>query len=312
MSEAISHVAVIGAGTIGASWAVLFLAHGCEVSVYDTAPGIRDVLDRMLTEAWPALERLGAATGAPDRGRLRFATTIADAVAHAHFVQESGPEDPALKGPLLSTIDRGLPPDRVIASSTSGFTLDMLRGGLSHPERVLIGHPFNPPHLLPLVEVVADGRTAPAALETALAFYRRMGKSPIHLTRSVLGHVANRLQAAIWREAIHLIDQGVATLADIDDAVALGPGLRWAILGPSATFHLGGGPGGLSSFIEKLGPAFESYWADLGTPHLTPDVRAKLEAGVAALPERDHLRVERDRKLVEVLALLHGKDGPAE
>lgn len=307
MDQAISRLAVIGAGTIGASWAALFLAKRCTVAVYDVAPDTPAQVRKAIFGAWPALERLGVASAPPDFDKLRFTETVAAAVAEADFVQESGPEDPALKGPLLAAIDRALPADKVIASSTSGFTLDMLRAGLASPGRVLIGHPFNPPHLLPLVEVVADAATASAALSTAMEFYRRLGKAPIHLTKSVPGHVANRLQAAIWREAIHLIDQGVATLADIDAAVALGPGLRWAILGPNATFHLGGGPGGLTAFIDKLGPAFESYWDDLGSPRFTPEIRAKLAAGVADLPHRDDMQADRDRKLVEILALLHGQ-----
>ena len=309
MDQTIRHLAVIGAGTIGASWAALFLAKGCEVAVYDTAAGTAKQVTKVIDDAWPALVRLGVASAPPEFGRLRIAASVAAAVAGADFVQESAPEDGALKGPLLAAIDRDLGADKVIASSTSGFTLARLRAGLTAPERVLIGHPFNPPHLLPLVEVVADEATAPAALATALAFYRRMGKTPIHLTKSVPGHVANRLQAAIWREAIHLIDQGVATLADVDAAVTLGPGPRWAILGPNATFHLGGGPGGLAAFIDKLGPAFESYWDDLGAPRFTPEIRAKLAAGVASLPDRETLQADRDRKLVEILALLHGQGG---
>ncbi|HXP97435.1 MAG TPA: 3-hydroxyacyl-CoA dehydrogenase NAD-binding domain-containing protein [Telmatospirillum sp.] len=307
MDQAISRVAVVGAGTIGASWAALFLANGCAVTVFDTAPGTASLVTTVIDAAWPALVRLGQASAPPDYSRLRFAATVVEAMDGADFVQESGPENAALKEPLLAAIDDALAADKVIASSTSGFTLAMLRKGLARPERVLIGHPFNPPHLLPLVEVVADAATSPAALATAMAFYRRMGKTPIHLTKSVPGHIANRLQAAIWREAIHLIDQGVASLEDIDSAVALGPGLRWAILGPNATFHLGGGPNGLAGFIDKLGPAFESYWDDLGSPRFTPEIRAKLAEGIAALPDRDVLQADRDRKLVEVLALLHGR-----
>lgn len=306
-SDEISRVAIIGAGTIGASWAALFLAQGLEVAVYDAAPGAKDLAKTVIDAAWPALRRLGVAAAPPEERRLHFVGSIAEAVATADFVQESGPENSQLKGPMLAEIDRVLGAGKVIASSTSGLTLDQLRAGLASPERILVGHPFNPPHLLPLVEVVADDQTAPEVLEIAMGFYRRMGKAPIHLRKSVPGHVANRLQAAIWREAVHLIDEGVASLADIDSAVALGPGLRWAILGPNATFHIGGGPGGLSAFIDKLGPAFESYWDDLGAPRFTPEIRAKLAEGVASLPHRDELQADRDRKLVEVLALLHGQ-----
>jgi 3-hydroxyacyl-CoA dehydrogenase len=170
----------------------------------------------------------------------------------------------------------------------------------------VIGHPFNPPHLIPLVEVVGGERTAPATIEGALAFYKAIGKRPIHIRREVAGHVANRLQAALWREAVHLVAAGVASVADIDTAISEGPGLRWALMGPHLTFHLAGGSGGMAHFLEQLGPPLESWWEDLGAPQLTPEVRQALTAGVSAEAEgRDiaTLAAERDRFLVDLLAL---------
>lgn len=303
-----TRIAIIGAGTIGASWAALFLARGFEVSVFDPVPDAAGHVVAFAEEAWPTLRALGVATGPFTKDGLSFAGTAAEAVRNADFVQESGPENIKLKGPLLAEIDANLAPHRVIASSTSGLTIDALREGLKHPERMLIGHPFNPPHLIPLVEVVADGKTTPEAMQWTMDFYRSVGKAPIHLTRSVPGHVANRLQAAVWREAISLIDQGVASVEDIDTAMATGPGIRWAILGPTATFHLGGGPKGIAAFLDKLGGAVESWWGTLATfDKFTPSMKQKLIDGVKDLPEWSELRDERDRKLVEILKIVTEK-----
>ncbi len=304
-TDTITRIAVIGAGTIGASWATLFLARGLEVCVFDPAPDAARQVADYAREAWPTLRDLGVADGPFAGDRLYLADSAAEAAAEADFVQESGPENPALKATLLAEIDAHLAPGCVIASSTSGLTLDTLREGLAHPGRVLVGHPFNPPHLIPLVEVVADAKTSPEALQRAMAFYRSVGKAPIHLTRSVPGHVANRLQAAVWREAIHLADQGIASVEDIDTAMATGPGLRWAILGPTATFHLGGGPEGMAAFVEKFGGAMGSWWETLGDfTELTPAMKATLVEGVKDLPEWSTLRAERDAKLVEILKIL--------
>jgi len=228
-------------------------------------------------------------------------------VADAEFVQESGPEREDLKIELFRTLDAAVPPETVIASSSSGLLMSRIQDGCRHPERCVIGHPFNPPHLIPLVEVVGGGRTAPEAVARAQAFYRQIGKEPIHVRKEVKGHIANRLQAALWREAVHLLADGVASVADIDKAIAFGPGLRWAFMGPNTTFHLAGGEGGMAHFLAHLGTPMESWWADLGAPRLTPEIRTRIVEGVAeavggrSIPE---LAADRDRRLLAILAAL--------
>jgi len=230
--------------------------------------------------------------------------------AGADFVQENAPEREPVKRALLARLDAVVPPEVVIASSSSGLLITRLQADCGHPERCLIGHPFNPPHLIPLVEIVGGERTAPAAIERALAFYRAIGKRPIHIRREVAGHVANRLQAALWREAVHLLAAGVASVADIDAAISEGPGLRWALMGPHLTFHLAGGSGGMAHFLDQLGPPLESWWDDLGSPRLTPEIGQALTAGVMAeAGGRDiaALAAERDRFLVDLLELKSGR-----
>jgi len=224
-------------------------------------------------------------------------------------VQEQAPEREEIKQPLLARIDAVLPPEIVIASSSSGLLISRLQSACQHPERCVGGHPFNPPHLIPLVEVVGGERTAPATIEQAMAFYAAIGKRPIHIRREVAGHVANRLQAALWREAVHLVASGVASVADVDTAISEGPGLRWALMGPHLTFHLAGGTGGMPHFLDQLGPPLEGWWNDLGQPSLTPEVREALIAGVAAeAAGRDipTLAAVRDQFLIDLLALKKG------
>jgi carnitine 3-dehydrogenase len=265
-------VAVVGAGVIGASWTALFLAHGLDVVATDPAPGAEE---RLRADV--------AATGLAARGRLTFVGDAAEAVAGADFVQENGPERIDVKHALFAALDAAARPDVVLASSSSGLLPSAIATACTaHPERLLIGHPFNPPHLLPLVEVVPGERTGEAAVEQAMAFYTALGKKPIRLRHELPGHVANRLQAALWREAYSLVDRGVATVADIDTAIANGPGLRWALLGPFAVQHLSGGPGGIAHVLEHLGPPTEAWWRDMGDPSLTPELAAKIAAGVAA------------------------------
>jgi carnitine 3-dehydrogenase len=302
----IERVAVIGTGTIGMSWAALFLARGLMVSASDPAPEAEGRLRRFVADAWPVLIRLGAVAAAAPQDRLTFEAQPETAVSDADFVQENAPERESVKQVLLARIDAVLPPKIVIASSSSGLLISRLQSACRHPERVVLGHPFNPPHLIPLVEVVAGALTAPETVARAMEFYAAIGKHPIHIRREVAGHVANRLQAALWREAVHLVATGVASVADVDAAISEGPGLRWALMGPHLTFHLGGGAGGMAHFLDQFGPPMESWWNDLGSPGLSPTVRRELTQGVAAeAGDRDvaALAMERDRLLVDLLAL---------
>ena len=304
--SSIRRVAVVGTGTIGMSWAAAFLAHGLEVTASDPAPEAETRLRQFIDAAWPVLARLGPIAATPPHQLLTFCADPETAVASAGFVQENAPERTAIKQELLARIDAVVPPEIVIASSSSGLLISDLQASCRHPGRVVIGHPFNPPHLIPLVEVVGGAQTAPATIERAMTFYTGIGKRPIHIRREVAGHVANRLQAALWREAVHLVAAGVASVADVDTAISEGPGLRWALMGPHLTFHLAGGAGGMAHFLAQLGPPLESWWDDLGSPSLTPAVRDALTEGVAAeAGGRDiaTLAAERDRFLVDLLAL---------
>ncbi len=274
----IHRVAVVGAGTIGTSWTIAFLAHGLDVTLTDPAPGAEDFTRRTIARVWPTMQQLGLAPDA-DPERWRFAPSVAAAVDGAQFVQENAPERYDVKQAVLAEIDAALPADVVISSSTSGLLLSRLVERLAHPERVVIGHPFNPPHLIPLVEVV--GTTASrTAVETALGFYRSVGKRPIEIRKEVTGHIANRLQAAVWREALYLVQSGVASVSDVDAAISEGPGLRWALMGPHLTFHLAGGTRGMDGFLDHLLPAVRTWWDDLGEPELTDDFRRSYLAGI--------------------------------
>jgi carnitine 3-dehydrogenase len=313
MNPPITRVAVIGAGTIGASWAAYFLSRGLAVTASDPAADAETFLRRAIADAWPTLERLGGMASHARADRLVFERDPVQAVAGAEFVQESGPEREDLKIALFAELDAVLPPETVIASSSSGLLMSRLQSRCRHPERCVLGHPFNPPHLIPLVEVVGGERSAPSAIERALAFYRAIGKHPIHIRKEVSGHVANRLQAALWREAVHLVAAGVADVGDVDAAITHGPGLRWPIFGPHLTFHLAGGGGGMAHFMSHLLAPMESWWDDLGAPQMTPALQRRIIDGVAE--EADgrsiaDLAAERDRCLVALLdALKRCKSG---
>lgn len=314
MSEArspgIRRVAVVGAGTIGASWAALFLSHGLEVVVSDPAPGAAEATQRLISAAWPVLAELGGDKWI-DPTSWHFEPDPEKAVQGADFVQENAPERYELKQKLFPLMDAVLPPEVVIASSSSGLLVSRISQGCRHPERCVIGHPFNPPHLIPLVEVVGGPTASQAAVATAMGFYRSLGKHPIEIRKEVPGHVANRLQAALWREAIHLVEQGVASVADVDAAVSEGPGLRWALMGQHMTFHLGGGAGGLEHFMHHLLPAVETWWDDLGAPKMTEDLQKALVAGVTAEADSRSiadLAARRDRLLTKIVALKRSSD----
>jgi carnitine 3-dehydrogenase len=301
------HVAVIGAGTIGASWAAYFLSRGLSVTASDPAPEGERFLRNYVANAWPTLTRLGLASGASPE-RVDFERDPVKAVEGADFVQESSPEREDMKIELFERIDRALPPNVILASSSSGLLISRITERCRHPERCVIGHPFNPPHVIPLVEVVGGARTAPETVERAIAFYRDIGKYPIHVRKEVTGHLVNRLQAALWREAVHLVAEGVATVADVDAGIAYGPGLRWAIMGPHLTFHLAGGVGGMTHFMPHLAvPMAQEWWPALGNPELTPALQKKIIDGVAdeaAGRDIPTLAAERDKCLIAILEAL--------
>ncbi|VVD65697.1 3-hydroxyacyl-CoA dehydrogenase [Pandoraea morbifera] len=302
----IEQVAVIGTGVIGASWAAYFLARGLRVSAWDPAPGARERLRESVDAHWPTLIRIGLSPDA-NRDALTFHDTLEGALSGAGFVQESGPEREDLKQELFRKMDAALPPDVVIASSSSGLLMSRVQSVCAHPGRVVLGHPFNPPHLIPLVEVIGGEQSSAAAIDTAMQFYRAIGKRPIHVKKEVKGHIANRLQAALWREAMHLVDTGVASVGDIDDAIAYGPGLRWAALGPFLNLHLSGGAGGIAHLLDHLGSPIESWWADLGAPKLTDALKARITAGVEAeLAGRGNARLEAQRDAI-ILGILASK-----
>jgi carnitine 3-dehydrogenase len=308
---AIQRAAVIGAGTIGASWAAVFLARGRHVAASDPAPGAEAFLRKFIAAAWPSLARLSPLPDTPPWEALTFHAEPEAALADADFVQENGPEREDFKRALFARLDATLDPSVVIASSSSGLLMSRIQADCRHPERCVIGHPFNPPHLVPLVEVVGGDKTAPWAIERALSFYAAIDKSPIHIRREVRGHVANRLQAALWREAVHLVAEGVASVSDIDTAISAGPGLRWALMGPHLTFHLAGGTGGMEHFLNQFAGPMTEWWRDLGNPTLTPDLRDRLTAGIAdETGGRDIIQLEarRDRFLVDLLAMKAAMD----
>ena len=304
MTATVQRVAVVGAGVIGAGWASLFLSRGLDVIALDPSPGAERRLRDAVHAAWPVLSRLGLADGA-SVDRLLFTSDMARAVDTAQFVQESGPESIDLKQDLLARLDRATPADIVVASSSSGLMPTQLQQMVDlHPERVLIGHPFNPSYLIPLVEVVPGQATLPRHVESTVAFYASIGKRPIVVRKEVPGHVTNRLQAALWREAYSLVERGVATVGDIDAAIANGPGLRWALLGPLVNQHLSGGDGGMRHTLEHLGPPAQAWMDDLGAPQLTPELATLLVDGVDAelvgIDQR-HLVAARDELLVDLI-----------
>lgn len=296
-------VAIVGAGTIGASWAAWFLARGYDVRVWDPADGFTGRTEAFVARVWPIMTELGLADGAAT-DRMTCHATLADALAGASFVQESGPEDAAVKTALMADIDAALPPDIVISSSSTALPASEFQGAAAHPARIVLGHPFNPPHLMPLVEVGGGRLTEDWAVDRAMDFYTAAGKAPVRLRAEIPGHLANRLQAAVYREAVYLIEQGYASVEDIDRAMSGGPGLRWAFMGPHMTYHLGGGGGGIAHYFDILGASQERRWAALGTPRFDAETKAKIVAGVAdeaAGRSLGELAEARDATLLRVL-----------
>jgi 3-hydroxyacyl-CoA dehydrogenase len=275
---------VLGCGVIGASWVTAFRAAGQAVRL------------------WDPNQAAAHAVAARHGGAVTVLNCPEAAVEGAAFVQENGPEDLAVKRELCRRIAGDLGPHAIVASSTSTLQASELQDGVEFADRLLIGHPFNPPHILPLVEVVGGAATAEWAVEKAMSFYAALGKHPIRLRIERPGHLANRLQAALWREAVDAVASGQASVADVDAAVTLALGPRWALTGPFATFALGGGKGGLAHFLEHLGAPFEALWDDARRPDMTEALKQSLVAELDNSPLRFDVE-ERDRRLRQILSI---------
>jgi 3-hydroxyacyl-CoA dehydrogenase len=303
LDKPVHRIAIVGTGVIGASWSAYYLARGFDVVATDPAPNAEANLRTYVDEAWPLLTSIGLSDNA-SRDRLTFTTSLQDALSDADFVQENGPERPDFKKKLFADMDAAAPVDSIIASSSSGIMPSVMQTNCVHPERVLVGHPFNPPHIIPLVEVVGGAKTSDEAVRKAMAFYTSIGKKAIHLKKELPGHVANRLQSALYREVLYLIEQDVLSVEDADAAVSYGPGPRWGVLGPSLQWHLGGGQGGIKHFIEHLLPPMVQSWKVLGTPNVTPELQRTLAEGVmreASGRTVEQLAQEENETIVELL-----------
>jgi len=272
LNQPVHRIAIVGTGVIGASWAAYYLAHGFDVVATDPGPQAEANLRKYVDDAWPLLTQAGLSPGA-SRDRLTFNPDMSRALAEADWVQENAPERPDFKIKLFAQMDEATPPNSVLASSSSGITMDVIQSGCKRPERCVIGHPFNPPHVVPLVEVVGGAKTSEATIERAMAFYAAVGKKPVRLHKALPGHVANRFQAALYKEVLYLVQQGVLSVADADVAVCYGPGIRWGVMGPSLQWHVGGGQGGIQHFMEHLMDPLVAMMKTLGTPEITPQLK---------------------------------------
>src|SRR6202521_6445098 len=301
----IRNVAIVGTGVIGASWAAYYLSRGFNVVATDPAPNAEANLRKYVDAAWTALTKNGLAPSA-SRDRLTFELKMAQALAKADFVQENGPERPDFKTKLFAEIDDATPPDSILASSSSGITMDVIQSACKRPERCVIGHPFNPPHVIPLVEVVGGAKTSPQTIQRTMEFYTSIGKKPILLRKELPGHVANRLQAALYREVVYLIEQGVLSVADADDAVSWGPGLRWGVMGPSLLWHIGGGEGGIQHFMDHLMGPLAGLMKTLGNPEISAELKQTIIQGVmqeAGNRSLEQLAQEENEALLGLLSL---------
>ncbi|MDH4412311.1 MAG: 3-hydroxyacyl-CoA dehydrogenase NAD-binding domain-containing protein [Rhizobium sp.] len=293
-----THLAVIGCGLIGESWAALGLARGWEVTAWDPNEASRTSLPERVLRPLSHLHELH---GWPvSTARLRVTQSLEEAIAGATLIQENAPEQIPLKQALYAQIEAAADPQAIIASSTSALTWSSLSGTLKTPGRFITAHPFNPPHLIPLVEIYGVDETVLARAE---ALYRDLGRSPVRLKKEAVGHIANRLASALWREAVNIVAEGIADVEDIDTAMRDGPGLRWSVTGAHMAYHLGGGPGGIRHYLSHLGPSQVKRWQSLGAPELTPELCERLiegierEAAGRTIPELEN---ERDRLLIQL------------
>ena len=302
-SNQVKHVTSIGAGPIGAGWAAHFLARGYDVTAYLHDHNEEDKFMSVVNTAWPCLIDLGLADGA-SMDRLTITDDLAKATKDAQFIQESAPERLPIKQDLYETLGRITAPDVVIASSTSGLPMTDIQATCSTPERCVVGHPFNPPYLLPLVEVIGGNKTTDDALDWAMDFYATAGKEPVRLKKEIPGFIATRLQEALWREALHMVANGEATPEDIDRALRFGPAPRMAVQGQCMAFHVACGAGGMATNLDQFGPALKLPWTRLEAPELTQELRDAMVDGCNAMTEGkdfEDMAAERDRRIVAIL-----------
>ena len=304
--EQVRKIASIGGGPIGGGWAAYFLAQGYDVTAYLHDPAEEESLRRLIDTAWISLTEIGLAEGA-SRDRLTCTSDLGEAAAGADFVQESVPESLPLKQAVYEALGDLVPADVVICSSTSGLSMTDIQARCATPARTVVGHPFNPPYLMPLVELIGGAKTDPAAVAWAEAFYRHCGKAPLVMKKEIPGFIATRLQEAIWREALHMVANGEATVEQIDQAIVNGPGPRWALMGPCMVFHVGGGEGGMAYNLDQFGPALKLPWTRLEAPELTQDLRDAMVTGcedLAAGRDFRELSTEMNQGLVAIAKAL--------
>ncbi|WP_035711765.1 3-hydroxyacyl-CoA dehydrogenase NAD-binding domain-containing protein [Salibacterium aidingense] len=299
-------VAIVGTGVIGVGWITRFLAGGCDVVATDMAEGAEERMRKGVEQAWPYMEQRGLAEGA-SMDRLTFKNNIEDAVKDAALVQENVPEREDIKRKVLSDIDEHAPLEAVIASSTSGITPSTLQQDCNHPERVIVAHPFHPVYLLPLVELVGGTSTVQKTMDKAEDIYKQVDMKPLVIEKEVEGHVADRLMEALWREALHIVNDGIATTEEVDAAITYGAGLRWAQMGPFMTFHLAGGDQGMRHMLHQFGPALKLPWTKLEAPELTEELKEQVIEGSekgAGNQSVAELEKQRNEFLVKLLDLV--------
>ena len=312
MNDAIRTVAVVGTGVIGASWVAHFLAHGRQVVASDPAEGAEGRLRIAVDTHWRWLYEHGRVHEKSYSG-LHFDTDLDRAISRAQFVQENGPEQLDIKQVLFARMDAATGPRVILATSSSGLLISAIQACCTHPQRVIVGHPVNPPHLLPLVEVIGGEAASAEVIARAMAFYTDVGKKPIHLQVEVKGHLVNRLQAALWQEMIYLVSTGAASAAQVDAAMRYALGPRWAAQGPFVNLHLSGGAGGLRRVLEVLGPAMQSWWTDLGHLTLTPEIVDRVVESadeLIAVEGAEHLASRRDAAVARILAAAIDRQDP--
>lgn len=299
-------IGIVGAGLIGSGWVSRCIVRNYDVIVYDPSPRGEEILHLHMDNAIFALNKLGFKE--PDRSAIRFTADLEEVARNSDFIQESTPERIELKTSVHTEIDRYAAPQTVIASSSSGLLPSQFQSGAKNPQRILVGHPFNPVYILPLVEIVRGDLTADAAVGQAAQFYRSVGMHPLIVKKEIPGYISDRLQESVWREALHMVADGVASTQDIDDAIVYGPGLRWAIMGVCLTFHLAGGEQGMRHMLEQFGPALKLPWTHLKAPELTDDLIDRMVEGTQEQAEKhsiQELERLRDECLIDILDVLN-------